>query len=105
MVVVNELKLKGDEQLLGVGEPKFQLILSYENWTIMALQLDAGVKLTNKKLVLIKLIFVITGAKQTGDDVGVIVGVTVLVGVIVGVCVVVIVGVTVDVFVGVIVGV
>ena len=43
-VVVNELKLKGDEQLFGVGVPKFQLILSYENWTIIVLQLAAGVK-------------------------------------------------------------
>jgi hypothetical protein len=44
---------------------------------MIILQLVAGVKLTNNKLVLIELILVITGAKQTGDDVGVFVGVLV----------------------------
>jgi hypothetical protein len=50
LVVVNELKLNGDEQLFGIGVPKFQLTLSYEYCTIIVLQFGAGVKYTNKKL-------------------------------------------------------
>jgi hypothetical protein len=44
LVVVNESKLNGDEQLFGVGVPKFQLTLSYEYCTIIVLQFGAGVK-------------------------------------------------------------